>query len=91
MNQINTNDILKFGLILRWEKKTHEWWLLPPIASNGMAFGSFDVPSVGRTCLNVFNRFILRRINYTYELNNKQKFIFQQSDIGPIGLLFVEH
>lgn len=41
---------------------------LPPIDSNGMEFGSLDVPSAGRICLNVFNRFILRRINYSFEL-----------------------
>lgn len=39
---------------------------LPPIDSSGMALGSFEAPSVGRMGLNVFNRFMLRRINCTF-------------------------
>lgn len=53
-------------------RKNKKKQILPPIASNGITFGSVDAPSEVRGCLNVFKRFILRRINYTNELNNKR-------------------
>lgn len=43
--------------------------VLPPIDSSGMALGSLEVTSLGR--LNVFNLFMLRRINYTFEMKMK--------------------
>lgn len=36
---------------------------LPLISSNGITLGSFGMLSPRRICLNVFKRFMLRRIN----------------------------
>lgn len=75
----NKQKKINYKIIYKWnqtETKGDEIKIikkiLPPIASNGITFGSVDAPSEVRGCLKVFKRFILRRINYTNESNNKQ-------------------